>query len=105
MITVRASLKNDGNLIPGAFVSIQYNLGVEKKAFMVPTESINPVLKGQTIFVERNGTAIEIPVEVGIRTADKVQVIGNLQKGDKVLVSGILGIRNGMSITSKLVTK
>lgn len=105
MITVRASLKNDGNLIPGAFVSIQYNLGIEKEAFMVPTESINPVLKGQTIFVERNGTAVEIPVEVGIRSADKIQVIGDLQKGDKVLISGILGIRNGMPITSKLVKK
>lgn len=105
MITVRASLKNDGNLIPGAFVSIQYNLGIEKEAFMVPTESINPVLKGQTIFVERNGAAVEIPVEVGLRTADKIQVIGELQKGDKVLISGILGVRNGMPITSKLVKK
>lgn len=105
MITVRASLKNDGNLIPGAYVSIQYNLGMEKQAFMVPTQSIVPVLKGQNIFVERNGKAIEIPVEIGIRTADKVQVIGDLQKGDKVLITGILGVRSGMPITSKLVTK
>lgn len=105
MMTVRASLKNDGNLIPGAFVSIQYNLGTEKQAFMVPTESVVPVLKGQNIFVVRNGIAVEIPVEMGIRTDDKVQVIGDLKAGDKVLISGILSVKNGMPITTKLVNK
>jgi membrane fusion protein (multidrug efflux system) len=105
MMTVRASLKNDGNLIPGAFVSIQYNLGMEKQAFMVPTESIVPVLKGQNIFVVREGKALEIPVEMGIRTEDKVQVIGDLKSGDKVLISGILSVKNGMPITTKLVKK
>ena len=42
---------------------------------------------------------------MGIRTEDKVQVIGDLKAGDKVLISGILSIKNGMPITTKLVKK
>jgi len=105
MMTIRASLKNDGKLIAGSFVSVKYDLGKEQNAFMVPAESVIPVLKGQKILVVRNGKVAEIPVELGIRTADKVQVIGALSPGDQVLISGLLAVKEGMPVTTKLVQK
>ncbi|MGV3630081.1 MAG: efflux RND transporter periplasmic adaptor subunit [Bacteroidota bacterium] len=105
MLSVRASLSNDGNLISGAFVSVKYKLGMEVDAFMVPAESIVPILKGQKVLVVRNGKVVEIPVDVGIRTADKVQVIGELQPGDQVLISGLLAVRPGMPVKTKLIKK
>jgi membrane fusion protein (multidrug efflux system) len=105
MMTVRASLKNNGKLIPGSYVSIQYDLGNEVNAFMVPAESVIPVLKGQKVLVVRGGKVTEVPVEVGIRTADKVQIIGALNAGDHVLISGLLAVREGMPVNTKLITK
>ncbi|MCE3296304.1 MAG: hypothetical protein K0R65_2018 [Crocinitomicaceae bacterium] len=105
MLSIRASLNNDGKLISGSFVAVKYNLGMEVNAFMVPTESIVPILKGQKVLVARGGKVVEIPVEVGIRTADKVQVIGDLQAGDQVLISGLLAVRPGMPVKTKLVNK
>lgn len=105
MMTVRASLPNPGGLISGSFVSISYDMGKEENAFMVPTESIIPILKGQKVFVVRNGLVEEIPVEIGIRTADKVQVIGNLKEGDRILISGLLAVRPGAPVKTKLVSK
>lgn len=105
MMTVRASLPNPGGLIAGAFVSINYDMGKEENAFMVPSESIVPVLKGQKIFVVRNGLVEEIPVEIGIRTPEKVQIIGALKEGDLVLISGLLAVRAGMPVKTKIVTK
>ncbi len=105
MMTVRASLPNPGGLIAGSFVSISYDMGKEENAFMVPTESIIPVLKGQKIFVARNGLVEEVPVEIGIRTPDKVQVIGNLKEGDKVLISGLLAVRAGAPVKTKRAGK
>lgn len=102
MMTVRASLPNPGGLIAGSFVSISYDMGKEENAFMVPTESIIPVLKGQKVFVVRNGLVEEVAVEIGIRTPDKVQVIGNLKEGDKVLISGLLAVRAGAPVKTKL---
>ncbi len=105
MMTVRASLPNPGGLIAGSFVSIKYDMGKEENAFMVPTESVTPVLKGQKIFVVRNGLVEEIPVEIGIRTPDKVQVIGNLKEGDLVLISGLLAVKAGVPVKTKLAGK
>jgi len=105
MMTVRASLPNPGGLIAGSFVSINYDMGKEENAFMVPSESIVPILKGQKIFLVRNGLVEEVPVEIGIRTPDKVQVIGNLKEGDQVLISGLLAVRPGMPVKTKIAGK
>lgn len=105
MMTVRASLPNPGNLISGSFVSINYDIGKEENAFMIPSESIVPVLKGQKIFVVRNGLVEEIPVEIGIRTPEKVQIIGALKEGDQVLISGLLAVRAGMPVKTKIASK
>ncbi len=105
MLSVRASLNNDGNLISGAFVSVKYQLGMEVDAFMVPAEGIVPILKGQKVLVVRDGKVVEVPVEVGIRTADKVQVIGDLKAGDLVMISGLLGVKPGMPVQTKLIDK
>lgn len=105
MMTIRASLPNDGKLIPGSFVNVKYDLGVERNAFMVPAESVVPVLKGQKVLVARNGKVVEVPVQIGIRTADKVQVIGALNKGDQVLISGLLAVKEGMPVKTNSVQK
>lgn len=105
MMTVRASLPNPGNLIAGSFVSISYDMGKEENAFMVPSESIVPILKGQKIFVVRNGLVEEVPVEIGIRTPEKVQIIGALKEGDQVLISGLLAVRAGMPVKTKIASK
>jgi len=105
MMTIRAELKNDGKLIPGTFVAVEYDLGMEKGAMMIPAESVVPVLKGQKILVVRNGKVEEVPVRVGIRTSDKVQVMGDLKEGDQVLTSGLLAVRPGMPVTIKNAQK
>lgn len=105
MLTIRAQLRNDGNLIPGTFVAVEYDLGIENSAMMVPTESVIPVLKGQKVIVVRDGIAKDVEVQVGIRTSDRVQVIGDLKPGDQVLISGLLAVRDGMPVTIKSAKK
>jgi membrane fusion protein (multidrug efflux system) len=105
MMTIRATLANNGKLIPGSYVSVDYDLGNEVNAFMVPSESVIPVLKGQKILVIRNGKVAEVPVEIGLRTPDKVQIIGPVKAGEQVLISGLLAVREGMPVTAKPASK
>lgn len=105
MLTLRAKGTNQGKLMSGSFVSVEYDLGKEQNAFMVPTESIIPILKGQKIFVVRNGQVAEVHVEIGIRTAEKVQIIGDVKAGEKVLVTGLLAVRAGAPVNVKIVKK
>ncbi|MFA7272384.1 MAG: efflux RND transporter periplasmic adaptor subunit [Crocinitomicaceae bacterium] len=105
MLTLRAKAQNHGKLMVGTFVSVDYDLGKEQNAFMVPSESIIPVLKGQKIFVVRNGEVVEVPVEIGIRTAEKVQIIGDVKASEKVLITGLLAVRAGTPVNVKIVKK
>jgi membrane fusion protein (multidrug efflux system) len=105
MLTIRAKAKNEGKLMAGTFVSVNYDLGEEQNAFMIPSESIIPILKGQKIFVVRNGIVVEVPVEIGLRTAEKVQIIGKVKAGEKVLITGLLAVRAGVPVNVKIVKK
>lgn len=80
-------------LIPGAFANVELNLKQFSNAILIPTVSIVPELKGQRVYLYKNGVVSPQPVEVGIREEAKVQIISGLSKGDTVITSGILQIR------------
>lgn len=103
MLKVRAEMRNTKKLIPGTLISIDYDLGFAENAFMVPAESIIPILDGQKVYVVRNGVVVEVPVSIGIRTADDVQIIGDLKNGDKVLISGLLAVKAGVPVKTNVV--
>jgi membrane fusion protein, multidrug efflux system len=93
-LKVRASGSNNGSkLRPGAFVKVNFNLKEINNALMVPTEAIIPILKGQQVMVSRNGAAMPIKIDVGVRTDAKIQVTSGLQVGDTVIVSGLMGLK------------
>jgi len=105
MLKIRALMPNTKNIFPGSFVQVRLDLGEENNAFMVPAESIIPILKGQKVYVIREGKVAEIIVQTGIRTADKVQIKGDIKSGDKLLISGLLAVRAGMPVEIKSTSK
>lgn len=93
-LQIRALCDNKtGKILPGSFASIDLRLNENKEALLVPTQAVIPVLKGQTIYVSKDGVAQSIPVKIGIRTADKIQITEGLAAGDTVLVSGIMSLK------------
>jgi len=65
---------------------------------MVPSQCIVPTLKGQKLYVYKNGAAIETPVKIGIRDDQMIQVLEGIQEGDTVLSTGLLGIKKDSKI-------
>ncbi len=101
-LKVRASADNSKNLLkPGAFVRINFNLNEINNALMIPTESIVAILKGQQVYAVKNGKATPTPVEIGIRTDTKIQIIKGLSVGDTVLTSGLMGLKPGAGVLIK----
>lgn len=101
MLVIRAVLEGDQSLYPGSFVSVSYDLGKINNAIMVPAVAIVPVLKGQNVWVIKEGKALSVPVETGIRTKDRVQISGAVKVGDTIAVTGLLGMREGMDVKAK----
>ena len=98
-LQLRALCDNKAEKIfPGAYVQIELHLKKIPDALMVPTQAVVPVLKGQTVLVRKNGVAVSVPVNTGIRTASTVQIVSGLSVGDTVITTGLMQLRPGMSV-------
>lgn len=93
-IVLRASANNKGSkLLPGSFVKVKLRLENIDNAIMVPTESIVPKLKGQSVYIYKDGKAVLKDVDMGLRTDKEVQITSNLNTGDTVITTNILRLK------------
>lgn len=93
-IILRAAANNRGNkLLPGSFVKVKLSLDKTNDAVMVPTESIVPKLKGQSVYVYNGGTVKSRDVEMGLRTEKEVQIIAGINSGDTIITTNILRLK------------
>lgn len=98
-LQLRAVVDNKNEaILPGSYVQIELNLKKIPNAILIPTQAIIPVLRGQTVFVQKNGAAVSVPVKTGVRTASMVQITEGLSSGDTVLTTGLMQLRTGMKV-------
>ncbi|MFW6348526.1 MAG: efflux RND transporter periplasmic adaptor subunit [Cyclonatronaceae bacterium] len=97
MLRARAENPNR-DLMPGGFIDVSLPLRTVENAIMVPSEAIIPQMDGQSVYVYSGGTAEQLQVELGVRTADRVHVTEGLAPGDTVLTTGMLQLRPGMPV-------
>jgi membrane fusion protein (multidrug efflux system) len=97
-LLVRGLCREPGGLLPGGFADVTLTLDGTTEGFMVPSQAIVPSPRGQGVFVIADGKALLRPVEVGLRTADQVQVLRGLEEGEAVAVSNLLRMRPGIAV-------
>lgn len=100
-INVRATLNQPAkqNILPGTFAEVLVSTNNVDKAILIPTQAVVPSIKEQTVYVSKNGKAFRKTVQMGNRTADKVYIIKGLERGDTVITSGLLQVKEGMPVT------
>lgn len=95
-LKVRAQCHNSEHLLkPGAYARINFPLLHDKKGIMIPSEALIPILKGYKVFLVKNGVAKEQIVETGFRDAQKVLIKEGLNKGDTLILTGMLRLKDG----------
>jgi membrane fusion protein, multidrug efflux system len=93
-LKIRATAQNpNSKLKPGSFVKVDFSLKEIGNALMIPTEAIVPILKGQQVYVSKDGKAKAVNVEVGVRTDSKIQILNGIQVGDTIITSGLMGMK------------
>lgn len=98
-LQIRAMCSAYRDLIPGAFANVQLRLKETLDAILVPSVAIVPELKGQRVYLYKDGTVVPQNVEIGIREETRVQILSGLNVGDTVITSGILQIRPGLKVS------
>jgi membrane fusion protein (multidrug efflux system) len=92
-VIVRALL-DKGSPNPGAFVKVFVGAsGNDKKAIIVPTNTIIPDDKNNQLIVVKKGKATFVNVQTGIRTENNVEILKGINAGDTIVVTGVLFAR------------
>ena len=110
-VQVRATLKNpEGRLLPGMFVKAVVQVGVPQQYLTLPQTAVTFNPYGETVFVltqesaapsngQKRLLAKQVLVTVGPKRGDQVAIMKGIERGQQVVTSGQLKLRNGVPVT------
>lgn len=87
-----------GRLKPGRSASIEIILKEINDAIVIPSIASVAEMGRDYAYVYKAGTAKQVFVKKGLRTASSIQITDGLQAGDTVLVTGVMQLRDGSEV-------
>lgn len=99
-VNLRAEFPNpDQVLLPGMYVRVRLQEGVDEQALMVPQQALQRTADGlQNVMLVREGNVVQVPVITGAVVENRVVVTDGLTEGDVVIVEGFQKIRPGAPV-------
>lgn len=99
---IEVSVPNDDHrLRPGAFVKAKVLTNVQPDVVFVPMESVVSFAGVNKVFTVKDGKAVEVPVELGERQGDHVEVVKGLAANQSVVTSGTNKLATGVAVSVK----
>lgn len=99
-VMAKARFGNAGSsLFPSQFVNVRLELRTIKDAVVVPVTALRHGASGDFVYVLQDGqTASLRPVQRGIATVDKVQIVSGVQAGEQVITEGADRLKDGARV-------
>ncbi len=99
-VNLRAEFPNpDQILLPGMYVRVQLEQGVDEKALLVPQQALQRTADGRSsLMLVKEGKVQVVPVSVGPGINGEWMITKGLSSGDVVVVEGFQKIRPGASV-------
>lgn len=94
-------INRDGSLSPGMYPSVRWPVRRPHPALFVPKTSVVTTTERTFVIRERNGRAEWVDVRKGAAEGDLVEVLGDLQAGDRVVRLGTDELREGAVIQAR----
>jgi membrane fusion protein, multidrug efflux system len=102
-LLVRAIAQNpDRTLLPGQSARLNLSVSNSENAITISSQALIPSSLGYSVFKVRNNVVAAQPVEIGQRSAGKVEIVKGLVAGDTVITSNLLRLGPGSPV--KLVS-
>lgn len=86
---VNLKIHNPDGLLSGMTASATIVVAQKDNALMVPSEAIRSTGNRKSVMVMRNGSAVSVEVQTGLRNEIWTEITSGLQEGDSVVVSSL----------------
>jgi membrane fusion protein, multidrug efflux system len=102
-VVLRVEVSNpELQLLPGMFVRVRVEQGIEPNALTVPQQALQRTADGKTsVYIVKEGVAKVVPVKVGSTIDRGIMITEGLVAGDQVIVEGLQKIRPGAPVNAK----
>lgn len=88
-MTVELDLPNKDHLLKGGmFARVEVLVGKHADALQIPIDAVSRLEDAQYVYIVREGKAERVPVEIGVREENRVEITKGLNGGEQVIVSG-----------------
>lgn len=94
-------MNRDGSLAPGMYPAVKWPVRSARPALLVPKTSVITTTERTFVIRDRNSRAEWVDVKTGFTEGDLIQVMGNVQAGDKVVRRGTDEIHEGAPLSAK----
>jgi membrane fusion protein (multidrug efflux system) len=72
----------------GMFARVAIMVGVHRNAIQIPIDAVTRLEENQYVYVVQDGKARQIPVELGGRADNRIEITKGLTGTEQVIVSG-----------------
>ena len=88
----------DHRLKSGMFGRIAINAGLHKDVLVIKQDALIEELGASYVFVVNDHTAVKQKVTLGIRDNGMIEILEGLKEGDRIIVFGQQGLKDGASV-------
>lgn len=101
-MTVEVDLPNkDHRLKGGMFARVEVLVGKHLQAIQIPLDAVSRLEESQYVYVVKDGKAHQVPVELGARAENRVEVVKGLTGDEQVIVSGKDLVSEGATVQTQ----
>jgi len=101
-MTVEVDLPNkDHRLKGGMFARVEVLVGKHAHAIQIPLDAVSRLEEFQYVYVVKDGKAHQVPVELGARADNRVEVVKGLTGDEHLIVSGKDLVSEGVPVQTQ----
>jgi RND family efflux transporter MFP subunit len=88
-MTIEVDLPNKDHVLKGGmFARVEVLVGAHQNAIQIPLDAVSRLEDSQYVYIVREEKAQRVPVEIGVRDENRVEITKGLEGSEQVIVSG-----------------
>ena len=101
-MTVEVDLPNKNHVLKGGmFARVEVLVGSHRNAIQIPIDAVSRLEDAQYVYIVREGKAQRMPVEIGVREDNRVEITKGLDGSEQVIVSGKDLVHDGTAVQAQ----